>query len=107
MPTLRLIWLSWLYSRRNAQHVVHREPAALALDPLRRDQRAARERAAIAGRMRQRNRFGRPVEADVCVPGMCPARVDDTSIGRAIARACSMARLSSSAVPEGASFFIA
>ena len=34
------------------------------LHPARGRQRAARERGAIAGRMRQRNRFGRSVEAD-------------------------------------------
>ena len=47
-----------------SQHILHREPAAAALDPLRRGQRAAREAAAVARRMRQRNRFRRSVETN-------------------------------------------
>src|SRR3954452_21597503 len=47
-----------------------------------------------------------PSKPMVCVPGMKPARVDDTSIGRANP-ACCIDRCSSSAVPDGASFFAA
>src|SRR5215471_11258848 len=48
---------------REPEHVVHVEPAALADDPLRGKERATREGAAIAGRVRQRNRIRRTVEA--------------------------------------------
>ena len=47
-----------------------------------------------------------PSKPTVCVPGMHPARVDDTSIGRA-KPACSIACFSRSAVPDGASVFAA
>src|ERR1017187_8118539 len=45
-------------SRLQSEHVSHCEPASLACDPLRRDERAARERAAIARHVRQGDRFG-------------------------------------------------
>ena len=45
-----------------------------------------------------------PSKPTVWVPGIYPARVDETSIGR-VKPARSIAPLSSSAVPEGASFF--
>ena len=47
-----------------SQHILHREPAASALNPSRRRQRAAREAVAVARRMRQRDRFGRAVETN-------------------------------------------
>ena len=46
------------------QHVSHRKPAALADQPLRGHQRAAREDGAIADGVRQLDRFRRTVEAD-------------------------------------------
>ena len=47
-----------------------------------------------------------PSKPTVCVPGMWPARVDDTSMGRG-KPAYSIARFSINAVPDGASFFAA
>ena len=47
-----------------------------------------------------------PSSPTVCVPGIEPARVDDTSTGRAQPPR-SRARRSMSAVPEGASFLAA
>jgi len=46
-----------------------------------------------------------PSNPTVCVPGMNPARVDDTSIGRG-KPAPSIVFLSENAVPDGASFFV-
>ena len=59
------------------QHVPHREPAAAAVDPPRRFERAASERCAVARRVRQRDRLPAASNPTVCVPGMYPARVDD------------------------------
>jgi hypothetical protein len=50
--------------------------------------------------MRQRDRFGGTVEADRMRARMKPARVAETSIGRGNP-ACSIERLSRSAVPDG------
>ena len=47
-----------------------------------------------------------PSNPTVCVPGMNPARVDDTSIGLAKPAPC-IACFRSNAVPDGASFFAA
>ena len=61
-----------------------REPAAPARHPPRGDERAAGERRAIARGVGQRRSVSAgPSKPIVCVPGMDPARVEDTSIGRA------------------------
>src|SRR4029450_1693637 len=51
------------------EHVLHRVPTLLAVYPLRRRQRAPGKRRPIARAMRQSNRFGRPVEADLMRAG--------------------------------------
>ena len=91
---------------RSPQHVVHREPAVPALDPARGGERAARERAAIARRMGQRNRFRRSVETD-----RVRAR-DEAGARRRRRRSAGRSpplpspASASSAVPDGASFFM-
>ena len=47
-----------------------------------------------------------PSKPTVCVPGMKPARVEETSIGL-VKPAASIACLRNNAVPDGASFFAA
>ena len=91
------------FQHSQPEHIPHREPALAALHPARGLERAARE-------CRDRSRAvwvsvivspgaSKPM---VCVPGMSPARVDETSIARRSRARASPSR-SSSAVPDGAS----
>ena len=96
-----------LYLTRQPEHVLHREPAAPALDPSRCGKRARGERGAIARRVRQRDRLGRAVEPDrVRAGNEAGARRRDVDCARS-KPASSIARFSSSAVPDGASFLAA
>ena len=91
----------------NPEHVVHREPAALAVHPLRRRERRR-------GRTRVRSRAACVsviVSAGPSKPTVMRAGNEAGARRRDVDRprkpACSIARLSSSAVPDGASFFAA